>query len=166
MTPARIRRAWDGSVVVNAGSRAAGGSVALGLTRAAAVRARRLIPRTSGVGLPPVLTRAVEGSALVRLGRSATAVARASSGYRWFAEEPDRQVIVVDLRDTYTVGPIVAVLVRVHEWLGPVRESSTAESTRGVYTTLASIAVRSRTGRMIVALFSPPDLPEERRGRE
>ena len=33
--------------------------------------------------------------------------------YRWLTKEPDPEVVVIDLRETYTVGPVIAVL----DWL-------------------------------------------------
>ncbi|SFC41074.1 hypothetical protein SAMN05444422_10834 [Halobiforma haloterrestris] len=37
----------------------------------------------------------------------------ASSLYRWLTAEPDPDVIVIDLRETWTVGPVIAILDRV-----------------------------------------------------
>jgi len=44
--------------------------------------------------------------------------------YRWLTAEPDPEVIVIDLRETYTVGPVVAVLDRVLAWLDSAATSS------------------------------------------
>jgi hypothetical protein len=71
--------------------------------------------------LAEILTRWVGGSVLYMavfglLDRSSTALSRwieHSYGYRWLTTEPDPDVIVIDLRETWTVGPIVAVLDRV-----------------------------------------------------
>ncbi|MFC7156830.1 hypothetical protein ACFQPA_15440 [Halomarina halobia] len=63
------------------------------------------------------------GSSLVRLAdRTGSTVGRWIRGsrlHRWLTAEPDPQVIVVDLRETYTVGPVVAALDRVGGWLAP-----------------------------------------------
>ena len=37
---------------------------------------------------------------------------RGSFFYQWFTAEPDPEVIVIDLRETWTVGPFIAVLDR------------------------------------------------------
>ncbi|MFC7231555.1 hypothetical protein ACFQMM_09320 [Saliphagus sp. GCM10025308] len=58
---------------------------------------------------------------VTRAGRSARVVGGAtvlaryvtsSSVYRWFTAEPEPEVIVIDLRETRTVGPIFAILDR------------------------------------------------------
>lgn len=41
---------------------------------------------------------------------------RSSRGYRWLTSEPDPDVIVIDLRETWTVGPLIAVVGRL--WAG------------------------------------------------
>ena len=38
-----------------------------------------------------------------------------SYSYRWLTKEPEPEVIVIDLRETRTVGPILAILERVIE---------------------------------------------------
>lgn len=57
------------------------------------------------------------GSILVRLGtrsqRKIECVVRASFLYRWLTAEPDPEVIVIDLRETHTVAPFIALL----DWL-------------------------------------------------
>jgi len=55
--------------------------------------------------------------------------ARASWCYRWLTAEPDPDVIVIDLRETYTVGPIISVLDRVVDPLADAWAGSTVETT-------------------------------------
>lgn len=61
--------------------------------------------------------RAVEDSLVVRtirrLEATLTGWFRGSRIVRWFLAEPDPEVIVIDLRETYTVGPLLGVLDRV-----------------------------------------------------
>lgn len=63
------------------------------------------------------LGRAVADSLLVGTTRRVEATlarwVRGSRIVRWFLAEPDPEVIVVDLRETYTVGPLLRVLDRV-----------------------------------------------------
>ena len=71
--------------------------------------------RTSAVGsaasrLGDGLDRAVAGS---RLRRGLTRSVRGSRLVRWLTAEPDTEVVVIDLRETWTVGPVLAVL----DWL-------------------------------------------------
>ena len=54
---------------------------------------------------------------------------RASWTYRWLTAEPDPDVIVIDLRETYTVGPIIGVLDRVVDPLADAWAGSTVETT-------------------------------------
>ena len=54
---------------------------------------------------------------------------RASWSYRWLTAEPDPDVIVIDLRETYTVGPIIGVLDRVVDPLADAWEGSAVETT-------------------------------------
>jgi hypothetical protein len=69
--------------------------------------------------------------------RGATAVSRSAAGvqwfrraveaswlYRWLTAEPDPDVIVIDLRETLTVGPWLALIERAVRWLLPATVSS------------------------------------------
>jgi hypothetical protein len=63
------------------------------------------------------LGRAVDDSLLVRTTRRVEATlagwVHGSRIVRWFLAEPDPEVVVIDLRKTYTVGPLLDVLDRV-----------------------------------------------------
>ncbi|SEO54858.1 hypothetical protein SAMN05216388_101436 [Halorientalis persicus] len=54
---------------------------------------------------------------------------RASWCYRWLTAEPDPDVIVIDLRETYTVAPIIRVLDRVVDPLADAWDGSAVEAT-------------------------------------
>jgi len=56
------------------------------------------------------LQRAIDRSRLVATVRAVGRWARQSVLYRWLTKEPDPEVIVIDLRETYTVGPIIGAL--------------------------------------------------------
>jgi hypothetical protein len=56
------------------------------------------------------LQRAANSSRLVAAVRAVGRWARQSFLYRWLTKEPDPEVIVIDLRETYTVGPIIGAL--------------------------------------------------------
>ncbi len=85
--------------------------------------------------------------------------------YRWLTKEPDPDIVVIDLRETYTVGPVIALLDR----LTPVLERAWRES----YAHRASQRLRnaarirwvenSTTIRLLVAALEPPEPPEEER---
>ena len=63
------------------------------------------------------LQRAIDNSLLVRTTRGIESTlgrwGRGSRLVQWFLAEPDPEVIVIDLRETYTVGPVLRVLDRV-----------------------------------------------------
>ena len=59
------------------------------------------------------LSELVRRSLLGRTVARTASVARHSALYRWLTAEPDSDIVVIDLRDTWTVGPILVVL----DWL-------------------------------------------------
>ena len=73
--------------------------------------------RSAGEVLRQTATRALSGSRIVGAVQSVVAQVgrymRASFLYRWLTAEPDPEVIVIDLRETWTVGPFITVLDRV-----------------------------------------------------
>jgi hypothetical protein len=62
---------------------------------------------------------ATESSRLVAAGRAIGDWLRNSFLYRWLTKEPDPEVIVIDLRETTTVGPFIALLDRATARLAP-----------------------------------------------
>ena len=59
------------------------------------------------------LHRGAETTRLKTIGRSLSHYTRDSWLYRWLTKEPEPDVIVIDLRDTWTVAPFIAIL----DWL-------------------------------------------------
>ncbi|ELZ40572.1 hypothetical protein C463_14720 [Halorubrum californiense DSM 19288] len=108
----------------------------------------------------PPIQRAARESSLGRLWRRAGTAIRHSFLYRWLTAEPDPEVIVIDLRETWTVGPFIrlldAVLDRVFPALDNSRVASTART--GVQHTLAApmviAGVTLLVGGLLVALTS------------
>jgi hypothetical protein len=86
------------------------------------------------------LDNATRGSRLVEIGQSwnhsiivafvgsvtslIADVSRNSFVYRWLTTEPEPDVIVIDLTETYTVGPLIRVLDRAVEVFEPLWNSS------------------------------------------
>lgn len=77
------------------------------------------------------VSRSVEDSSFAAATRRATtgtdrlaAVVRGSWLYRWLTAEPDPDVVVIDLRETYTVGPFVRLLDGLLDRAGDWSESS------------------------------------------
>lgn len=54
--------------------------------------------------------KSLDHSTLHKLVNWIERIARASWVYRWFTREPDPEVVVIDLRDTVTIGPILTLL--------------------------------------------------------
>ena len=76
------------------------------------------VPRTPGEPADEgLLSRVGSGSVVLGHVRSAgervASAVRASWLYRWLTAEPDPEVIVIDLRETWTVGPFLRIL----DWL-------------------------------------------------
>ncbi|MHB9288006.1 hypothetical protein ACKVMT_13305 [Halobacteriales archaeon Cl-PHB] len=64
-------------------------------------------------GLGRAFTDAYETSVLYRLSRTLDRWTRHAWLYRWLTSEPDPEVVVIDLRETHTIGPILRLLDRV-----------------------------------------------------
>lgn len=88
--------------------------------------------------------------------------ARQSFLYRWLTREPEPEVIVIDLRETYVVGPIISILNRIIDGLLPSWRNSLAKRVTTHLDTVQEVVARSITGRFIAILVAPPGPPEER----
>ena len=95
-------------------------------------------------GAPPEgLRRAAHRSRLGKLWRRTAAAVRSSYLYRWLTAEPDPEVIVIDLRETWTVGPFIRLLDAILDRLLPALDDSrlAAAARTVVRGTLAAPAV-------------------------
>lgn len=63
--------------------------------------------------------KVTQSSRLVAQARSAGNWVRQSFLYQWLTKEPEPEVIVIDLRETRTVGPFIALIDRVGARLAP-----------------------------------------------
>jgi hypothetical protein len=88
---------------------------------------------------------------------------RASFAYSWLTAEPEPDVIVIDLRETVTIGP----LLRLVAWLSSPFVRALEHS---VSRSLALAAGRAATGStllvIVARLLEPPPLPEEQQDEE
>ena len=101
---------------------------------------------------PPV----VSGSSVVSIGRAIGRTIRSWLGssalYGWLTAEPDPDVIVLDLRETRTVGPVLGVLDRVLDTLAEAAAGSRAiDRAREGYATVYAAPLRA-AGSASVAL--------------
>ena len=85
--------------------------------------------------LPDRIEAALEESRLRDFGDTITSYVRASFCYQWLTAEPDPDVIVIDLRETYTVGPFIRLLDAVIDELETGYTNSKAEHTISRITT-------------------------------
>jgi hypothetical protein len=94
----------------------------------------RLDGRLSGLG---------RGSRVERLAAWGRHIVTDSFVYRWLTAEPDPEVIVIDLRETYTVGPFVAIVDRIVERLDAAATASGAVAlARGLLAEFRAAPVR------------------------
>jgi len=108
------------------------------------------------------VARASDGSVVAKRATSlATRIetlVRSSYCYRWLTAEPDPEVIVIDLRETHTVGPVVRLLKRI---IDPADRAWANSGLAPVASVVGAALSRSRTGRALTALLEPPESPEE-----
>lgn len=99
--------------------------------------------------------RFVETSWIAAGGRWFANAIRHSALYRWLTAEPDPDVIVIDLRETWTVGPVIAVL----DWL-IARFEDAADGSRVVALAAAgaerTLAAPVRVGGLAVLAVAVP----------
>lgn len=153
----RLRQAWDDSSMSSLARRFAAGSVAVRWGRRTTAHVDHLVGTVTTASLPTPFDQAIERSTIVSLERDIEDVVRESFIHRWLTAEPKSEPIVVDLHDTYIVGSAIAAL----EQFGPIW--GLFAGLRGAYNTLAKLAARSRSGRIIAKVLAPPEPPEDRR---
>jgi len=106
----------------------------------------------AGVGLETALARwlaALDRSAVSGLAGFAARAARAAWLCRWLTAEPEPEVVVIDLRETWSVGPVLAVIEDVLTSLLPA--AATARLTRaGVATEETVRAAPVRAASVVV----------------
>ncbi|WP_435196407.1 hypothetical protein [Natronomonas sp. EA1] len=96
--------------------------------------------------------------AMERVTETLTAWSRGSWLYGWLTAEPDPEVIVIDLRETYTVGPVIALIDRVAGWVGPRWHGSGPER---LWTRLKGGIERASEGSLVVELLEKVLVPPE-----
>jgi hypothetical protein len=89
-----------------------------------------------------------------------------SALYRWLTAEPEPEVIVIDLRETWTVGPLLRVLDRMISWMLPYWRTSRLSAGVDTVVELTERAAETRYGQAIASVLAPPDPPAEDGGAE
>jgi len=83
-------------------------------------------------------------------------VVSGSALYRWLTAEPDPDVMIIDLRDTYTVSPFLAILDTLISVLYPYFQDSRCKQESERLTVLAARLGTTRWGRTFKSLLEPP----------
>ncbi|EMA32760.1 hypothetical protein [Haloarcula japonica] len=113
-----------------------------------------------------------DGSKVISAGRAVSArtgeFVRKSYCYRWLTKEPDPEVIIIDLRETYAVGPFIALMDRLIPHIKDAwRHSKVGPVTRRVFERVASDVFdplsETQGYELAVAVLTPPEPPEETR---
>jgi hypothetical protein len=108
-------------------------------------------------------TDVTDGSAVLGAVRDVSArvstAVRSSVLYTWLTKEPEPEVIVIDLRETRTVGPIIALLDRAIGWLTPYWRSSTPKRALDEVAAVGDRAAETRAGQLLVTVLAPPEPP-------
>jgi len=125
-------------------------------------RLRSAVENSALTSASDTLARGFETSVLNGVCTRITEATRASRLYRWLTAEPEPDVIVIDLRETYTVGPIITVLDALIPRMAQLwRNSGLASVTHAVGNAISG----ATTVRLLAALLEPPEPPENRERR-
>lgn len=112
----------------------------------------------------------VSGSQVISAGRSiSTRIASFIKGsycYRWLTKEPEPEVIVIDLRETYAVGPFIALLDRLLPHIEQAWQHSRGGATvRSAYKQLQENVLdpvsETRGYELAATILAPPEPPEQ-----
>lgn len=113
--------------------------------------------------MTPSITEALDESAVISgfraTGARVTELTRQSLLYRWLTEEPEPDVIVIDLRRTYTVGPLIDTLEWTAAKLTPYWRESRLHHWLDRCGSLFSQAAETRLGRLASRVLEPPEAP-------
>jgi len=126
-------------------------------------RLRSAVENSALTSVSDTLARGFETSVLNGVCTRITEVTRASRLYRWLTAEPEPDVIVIDLRETYTVGPFISVLDAVTPRIAGLWRNSGLAS---VAHSLVKVFSGSTTARVTAKLLEPPAPPDDREQHE
>lgn len=87
-------------------------------------------------------------------------MARHSFLFRWLTKEPEPAVIVIDLRETWTVGPIIQLLDWMIGRIAPYWEGSALKHGGDGIVTFVERAAETRTGQLLTRILTPPATTE------
>jgi hypothetical protein len=126
-------------------------------------RLRSAIENSALKSLSGEFTRSFEHSTLNWVRARLLEITKASWLYRWLTTEPEPEVIVIDLRETYTVGPFLAMLNAVTPQVERLwKNSGLASVAQSIERTLSG----SKVAKLAARLLEPPEPPENCEHRE
>jgi hypothetical protein len=152
--------------------RIADGSTLVGLVHAAVTQLRAWVAAswivTTGTTITNALATAADASVLTEGVRTNAYWIRHSFLYRWLTKEPEPDVVVIDLRETYAVGPLIALLDRLAPTLGRTwRDSRTNHLFEALQKSASGEWISdSKTVRLLAAALEPPEPPGDENRRE
>ncbi len=116
------------------------------------------VRRVLGVDLPT--ESSVAAAVAGRVTDTVERWVRSSRCYRWSVRDPEPAVVVIDLRETRTLGPAVWLAERAVARVRPLwAESGTRRAAAAVAAGVERLA-DTRVGRAVGALLAPPGSPE------
>jgi hypothetical protein len=77
--------------------------------------------------------------------------------------EPEPDVIVIDLRETWTVGPFLRLLDKLISWVLPYWRTSRLSAGVDTVVELTERAAETRYGQAIASVLTPPEPPADDR---
>jgi hypothetical protein len=102
-------------------------------------------------------------SGVETIGSKAARVVRRSFLFHWLTKEPEPQVIVIDLRETRTVEPIIRLLDWTIARIRPYWEETALKRGLEDLGALGEQATETRVGIVCVRLLTPPEPSEGER---
>ena len=117
-------------------------------------------------------TGITSGSRIINAIRSistrVTSLIKGSYCYRWLTKEPEPEVIVIDLRETYAVGPFIALLDRLLPHIEQAwQHSRGGAAVRSAYEQFQESVLdplsETRGYELAATVLAPPEPPEQQR---
>ena len=125
------------------------------------VKIRRLV-----AGSRTIATLERVSSGLSNTAERLATTTRNSFLYRWLTKEPEPEVIVIDLRETYTVGPFIKVIDGVIDRLEPYWQGSRVRQALVAVDRGIDRVAETRTGEIVMNALAPPEPPDKDDGPE
>jgi len=79
--------------------------------------------------------------------------------YGWLTEEPDPDVIIIDLRKTWTVGPFITLIDAFIEWIAPIWRASQLAGLAAKAAGTGEYLADTRYGRILIELLEHQSRP-------